>query len=275
MNTGNAILILAAMVFAAGCNRSQGQIKLGEPPPDRGVVYATTMAPVGNLGYVEVNKQKVPKIDWDGGREKPCVVVIHHAAGRNLTFQDLSDAGFENGGYRGIFENGNKDPFVAPGTPPYSGHFWIIDSKIQETFTMYHWYIREITTPDHKEVIREQHLLSGAIGWGNGNWETNCEAINICLDGDYDQVWPSDEILWAIARIIVEYNAKNPIRWLVAHNEVRKEIKDGGKGPTKCPGKWFWDGGRERIIAMADHLTSKATGISENYPRRVRTGYAN
>lgn len=196
-------------------------------------------------------------IDWDVERKEPMVIVIHHTGDKNpLDPKHLSEAGLEHA-YAPVFQNGNKDPYVAPGTEPYSGHYVMLDGKPVETFALYHVYIN----PGGERTV---YLSDKAIGWHAGNWAVNVESLAIVLEGDFTATSPPEKMLDAAALQIAQWCLKYPsIRFVAAHREVRKTS-------TICPGEWFFQGGAEQLIDLANGKAGKDLGLSRNYPKRVR-----
>ena len=196
-------------------------------------------------------------VDWDAERTGPVAIVIHHTGDKNpLDPKHLSDAGLEHA-YTPVFKNGNPNPYVAPGTTEYSGHYVMLDGKPVETFVLYHVYIN----PEGKRTV---YLSDGAIGWHAGNWDVNVESLAIVLEGDFTKGNPPAKMLDAAATQIALWCAKYPsIKFIAAHREVRK-------ASTICPGEWFFQGGAEQLIDLANRKAGKDLGLSRNYPRRVR-----
>ena len=204
-------------------------------------------------------RRRRDRVDWDAERRPIDTIVVHHAASvGDLSPAELSQIGLERI-YAPLFEKGNDDPFVPPGSAPYSGHFIQLAGEVVETFASYHSTIR-------LEGVRVNLLLTSAVGWHAGDWDINCSSLGLCLLGNYEETEPSSAVLsgaaWQITRWCVEFPS---IRYLVGHREVRKI------GPTVCPGDWYYRDGRERLIRLA----SEAAGRPLNFlphPAAVRPG---
>lgn len=199
----------------------------------------------------------VSHVNWDAERTDPVAIVIHHTGSATpLTPEGLSAAGLEHG-YSAVFKNGNADPYIALDSRPYSGHFVRLNDKVVETFALYHVYINA-----KGESI--QYLSDRAIGWHAGNWQVNRESLAIVLEGDFTETSPLEKMLESAAAQIVQWCGKYPnLKYLSAHREVRKEI-------TICPGEWYFSGGAERLISLANRKAGKDLGLSRDYPKRVR-----
>lgn len=105
-------------------------------------------------------------------------------------------------------------------TAIWSGH--IKDGK--PSFLAYHWFMR-------MDGSFERLLEDEELGWHAGNWEINKRSIGICLDNNYENKDPIDDILRKLATHIKKhYKAVNPQN-IIGHSEAR----DG----TTCPGKNF------------------------------------
>ena len=88
----------------------------------------------------------------------------------------------------------------------------------------------------------ERLLPDDEIGWQVGNWETNCRSIAICLDNDFENSYPSAELIATIAKIVKENydhikKAKNFGHW-----EISLKMT--------CPGNLFLDGWKQEIFNL-------------------------
>ncbi len=197
-------------------------------------------------------------VDWDVERTTIDTIVIHHTGTTNeLSVGELDAAGLERA-YAPVFQNGNSDPVVPAGTPPYSGHYLNLDGKVQETFILYHVFIQQDGT-----VVK--CLPDSVIGWQAGNWGVNCRSLSICLSGDFTSGKPRAVQMSAAAWQIAEWCQCYPtIHYIVGHRNVRKASS------TICPGNWWYTGGRQELIALASQEAGKRLKFWSYYPATVR-----
>jgi hypothetical protein len=164
--------------------------------------------------------------DWDEERQPIDTVVIHHTSAKP--------------GYRLSYMNGVQllniyaDHYAKPtddkqikGEPIWSGHF----NDNQQVFYAYHWLMR-------MDGGFERLLDDDQIGWHAGNWDINKRSIGICLDNDYENHDPSDEILHKLSDFI---NEKYPDTKIIGHREARTG--------TICPGTNFPDGWKKNLLS--------------------------
>jgi N-acetyl-anhydromuramyl-L-alanine amidase AmpD len=74
----------------------------------------------------------------------------------------------------------------------------------------------------------ERLLDDDKVGWQAGNWDINKRSVAICLDNDYENQDPSDEILKKLAKFIKKNYPKIQPGKIVGHCEARQG--------TICPG---------------------------------------
>lgn len=149
--------------------------------------------------------------DFDQERQPVDRVVIHHTShepGYRLSY--LNAVHLLNI-YVPVYAKG-----VNPGQPIWSGHF----KDDQQVFWGYHWLMR-------MDGKFEKLLEDNQIGWHAGNWAINKRSIGICLDNDYENQDPTDDILQKLAKFIKE---KYPGAKIIGHCEATK---------TTCPGTDF------------------------------------
>lgn len=172
--------------------------------------------------------------DWDSseGRKIKKAVIHHSATDPGITWQTLSDLQ-KASLYGPRYRSSDPDPYVK-GDEPESGHWRLVDNEWIQVFYAYQWLIR----PDGKP---ERLLRDDEIGWQAGDWPTNCEAVAICLTGDYSQGRPSEAALNTCAQLLANYVKKFPAmnaeleKSIVGHREVNKK--------TVCPGNEFLGSG--------------------------------
>ncbi len=153
--------------------------------------------------------------NFDDERQPVDTIVVHHTSagpGYKLSFLNVVQLlniyvpGFANGRERG--------------QPIWSGHF----RDNQQVFWVYHWLMR-------MNGSFERLLQDDQIGWHAGNWEINRRSVAICLDNDYEDQDPTDEILQKLANHIKENYPQVRVDKIIGHCEARKG--------TICPGTNF------------------------------------
>ncbi|HLG91091.1 MAG TPA: peptidoglycan recognition family protein [Candidatus Saccharimonadales bacterium] len=155
----------------------------------------------------------------DAQREPIDTIVIHHTShkpGYRLSYLNATHMlviyapYFMNPTVQGEENLKNK--------PLWSGHFK--DGK--QVFWGYHWLMR-------MDGKFEKLLEDEQLGWHAGNWQINRRSVAICLDNDYENQDPTDDVLKKLAGFIKE---KYPeIKNVIGHREAR--------GGTTCPGVNF------------------------------------
>jgi len=179
-------------------------------------------------------------VNWEAEKEqrriKTDTIVIHHTGQAGpMDWQKLSDIQKKR-----LYEPrflSDAEPKVK-GLPVQSGHFRLVDGKKVAVFYAYHWLIE----PDGSTVrllnIRE-------VGWHSGDWEVNNRSLAICFDGDFSKTAPSDAAIRACAQLIADYQKRLAIKLVIGHQDVKA---------TDCPGEWFKNGGRDKILARVWEL---------------------
>lgn len=120
------------------------------------------------------------------------------------------------------------------GQPLWSNHFTFSkDGSWKQVFYLYHWLMRMDGTV-------ERLLKDSQVGWHAGNWEINQRSVAICLDNDYKNKDPSDEVLRKLASHIKSHYPLVKKEKIIGHCEVRKE--------TICPGKSFLSGWKPKLL---------------------------
>jgi hypothetical protein len=106
----------------------------------------------------------------------------------------------------------------------WSGHF--LNNK--PSFIGYHWLMR-------MNGNLERLLNDDQIGWHAGNWDINKRSVGICLDNDYENQDPTQDMLKKLAELISKNYSNVSTDNIMGHNEAAKAA---GK-ETKCPGTNF------------------------------------
>ncbi len=162
--------------------------------------------------------------DFDAERLPIDKIIIHHTSAEP--------------GYRQSYLNATQllniyAPVYAvqrPDEPVWSGHF----HKGKQVFWGYHWLMR-------MDGCFERLLDDNQVGWHAGDWNANCRSIGICLDNDYENRDPSDELLKRLAVFIKRNYPRIKPERVIGHREVRRG--------TICPGKNFLDSWKSGLIS--------------------------
>lgn len=165
--------------------------------------------------------------DFDAEREPIDTIVIHHTSalpGYRLSYMNAVQLQNVYAPHFANSKDGQNKYFKGQptweGNPIWSGHF----RNGRPSFLVYHWLMR-------MDGKFERLLEDSQIGWHAGNWEINRRSIAICLDNDYEEQDPTDEILQKLADFIKNtYPLVKPDK-IIGHCEAR----DG----TICPGTNF------------------------------------
>ncbi len=172
--------------------------------------------------------------NMDVQREPVDTIVIHHTSAQpGYTLPQMNAVHLLN-----LYVPYYLNPPVAAeqhlkGTPIWSGHF---DGAGNPVFYAYHWLVR-------MDGSVERLLADGKIGWHAGNWEINKRSVAICIDNDYTDLVPYDEVLKAVAGLIRTHYGAIPHVRIFGHRDV-------GKLPTICPGELFEDGWKPVLLKL-------------------------
>lgn len=112
--------------------------------------------------------------------------------------------------------------------PLWSGHFM----GGQQVFYGYHWLMR--MDGSFEQLLENRHL-----GWQAGNWQINRKSVAICLDNDYENQNPTDEVISKLAQHIVKNYPHIKPEQVIGHCEAREG--------TVCPGDGFMNGWRQQL----------------------------
>ncbi len=113
--------------------------------------------------------------------------------------------------------------------PLWSGHF----KGGKQVFWSYHWLMR-------MDGAFERLLSDDQLGWHAGNWEINRRSIGICLDNDYEDTDPTDDILQRLGEHINKHYPQVNREKIIGHCEAREG--------TICPGKNFILGWKPKLL---------------------------
>jgi hypothetical protein len=170
--------------------------------------------------------------DLDAQRQPVDNIVIHHTsakAGYRLSYMESTQllnvyaAYYANPTVRG--ERGLK------GQPIWSGHFR--DGK--QTFLCYHWLMR-------MDGKFERLLEDNQIGWHAGDWRINRRSVAICLDNDYEQICPTEDLLAKLAEHIKKNYPNIKPENIIGHCEARQG--------TICPGAHFMSEWKSKLARL-------------------------
>ena len=162
--------------------------------------------------------------DLDAERQPIDTIVIHHTSNKPGYQLSYLNAVHLLNIYLPYFVNPTvKGEESLKGQPLWSGHFQ--DGK--QVFWGYHWLMR-------LDGTFERLLPDEAIGWHSGNWQINRRSVAICLDNDYENDSPSDEVLEKLAAHIRQNYGWVAAEQILGHRECRTG--------TSCPGNtWLTD----------------------------------
>lgn len=164
--------------------------------------------------------------DLDKERQEVETIVIHHTSSKPGYRLDYMQATQLLNVYAPAYANPSAKERGIKGKAIWSGHFR--DGRM--SFLAYHWLMR-------MDGSFERLLEDDQIGWHAGNWEVNKKSIAICLDNDYENEDPTDEVLKVLADHIKKYYPGLPI---IGHCEARSG--------TICPGGNFINGWKPLLL---------------------------
>lgn len=168
--------------------------------------------------------------DLDKQRETVDTIVIHHTSDKpGYTLSRMNTVHLLNI-YAPYFANPTIEVEEGlKGQAIWSDHL----QAGKPVFYAYHWLMR--MDGSFERLLKDQQ-----IGWHAGNWDVNKRSIAICLDNDYEQQDPTDEILQKLAKFIINnYPGVEPQN-IIGHCEARKD--------TICPGTNFLDTWKHKLI---------------------------
>ncbi|HEX5395047.1 MAG TPA: peptidoglycan recognition family protein [Candidatus Saccharimonadales bacterium] len=158
--------------------------------------------------------------DLDKERQPIDTIVIHHTSAKP--------------GYRLSYMNATQ--LLNVYAPEYkNGDIW--SNHLQsgkQVFYVYHWLMR-------MDGSFERLLDDPQIGWHAGSWEVNKCSIAICLDNDYENQDPSDEVIDKLAKHIK--SVYPDIKKIIGHCEANSG--------TICPGTNFLSIWKSKLLRQA------------------------
>lgn len=159
--------------------------------------------------------------DLDKQRGRVDTIVIHHTSGKPGYRLSYMEATQLLNIYAPYYGNPTiKEERGLKGQAIWSNHF----REGRQTFLCYHWLMR-------MDGSFERLLADDKIGWHAGNWDINKKSIGICLDNDYENQDPTDEILRKLAAHIKQNYPQVKSNKIIGHQEARTG--------TICPGTNF------------------------------------
>jgi hypothetical protein len=169
-------------------------------------------------------------IDLDAERKPIDTVVIHHTSNQPGYSLSYLNAVHLLNIYLPYFINPTvKGEERLMGQPLWSGHIY----GGRPVFWGYHWMMR-------MDGSFERLLPDEAIGWHAGNWEINRRSVAICLDNDYSEKDPSNEILSGLAAHIDKHYKWVGTERLLGHRECRQG--------TNCPGDTWLTSWKDKLV---------------------------
>ena len=170
--------------------------------------------------------------DLDAERKPIDTIVIHHTSaqpGYRLSYMEATQL-------LNVYAPYYMSPTIAEernlkGAAIWSGHF----REGRQTFLCYHWLMR-------MDGSIERLLDDDKIGWHAGNWEINKRSVAICLDNDYEDQDPADDILQKLAAHIQKHYPDIKPQNIIGHCEARTG--------TICPGSNFLIGWKTLLLEM-------------------------
>jgi hypothetical protein len=116
------------------------------------------------------------------------------------------------------------------GRAVWSGHL----REDKSSFLAYHWFMR-------MDGSFERLLEDNQIGWHAGNWDINKRSVAICMDNDYENQDPTDEILKKLAEFIKKNYSRISTKKIIGHREANPK--------TTCPGNNFLGGWNKTLLS--------------------------
>jgi hypothetical protein len=170
--------------------------------------------------------------NWDKERKPIDTIVIHHTENLpGITWQRLNAMHllriYATYYHHPTYEN----DLSIKGTPIYSHHY----CEEKQVFYSYHWLIR-------MDGSIERLLQDNEIGWHAGKWDVNCRSIAICLDNNFKEQIPSNQVVQAIASIIKTYYPHINSNNILGHREINPK--------SSCPGDLFLSNWKQKIIEL-------------------------
>ncbi len=169
--------------------------------------------------------------NFDAEREPINTIVIHHTSAEPGYRLDYMNAVQLINVYAPYYAAPTESEKHLRGQPIWSGHL----KNGQQVFYAYHWLMR-------MDGSFERLLTDNEIGWQAGDWGINKRSVGICLDNDYENQDPTNEILQKLAAHIKLHYPQVEPNGVIGHCEANKG--------TICPGKNFLSGWKPEIIKL-------------------------
>lgn len=171
---------------------------------------------------------KGPNLDKQ--RQSVDTVVIHHTSNRPGYRLSYMNAVHLLNIYAPYFANPTDEREKSlEGKALWSGHF----KNGEQIFYAYHWFMR-------MDGSFEKLLDDDKIGWHAGNWKVNRRSIGICLDNNYEEQDPTNDILQKLAAHIKKCYPNIESQDIIGHCEARSG--------TICPGTDFLSNWKVKLL---------------------------
>lgn len=168
--------------------------------------------------------------DFDAQRLLVDTIMIHHTSSPPGYRLDYLNSVHLLNIYAPYFANPTDEREKSlKGRPLWSGHF----RNNKQVFWGYHWLTR-------MDGSFERLLEDRQIGWQAGNWEINRRSVAICLDNNYENQDPTDDILQKLAAHIQTNYPNIESQNIIGHCEVKKD--------TICPGTNFLSNWKAKLL---------------------------
>lgn len=172
--------------------------------------------------------------DLDAQRQAVDTIVIHHTSAQPGYRLSYLNAVHLLNIYAPYFANPTvRGEENLKGQPLWSGHFY----KGEQVFWGYHWFMN--MDGKFTRLLKDEQ-----IGWHAGDWRINRRSIGICLDNDYEQHDPDDELLKQLAKFIKQNYPTIGSSNIIGHCE--------SKASTTCPGGNFIGGWKDKLLKYVE-----------------------
>ena len=151
---------------------------------------------------------------WNRERKPIDTIVIHHSKSSERLSRERLSAIELIRLYAPTYAKRDKRE------PIYSDH----NREGKQVFYPYHWIIRS-------NGETERLLFDYEIGWHAGNWDINCRSVAICIDGNYEDAVPDENVLHTVVRLIHEQYPFVSKDHIFGHREINLK--------TTCPSNYF------------------------------------
>lgn len=163
--------------------------------------------------------------DWDTERAPVNTVIIHHTGNPSgISLERLNAIQL----LKLYAPHYARSPELC-GRPIWSNHV----REGRPVFWAYHWLVRS-------DGSYERLLEDREIGWQAGNWAVNRSSVAVCLDGNFEQLFPPAPMLYGAAELIGRWYGRVVPNRILGHGEINPS--------TLCPGRYFADGWKRTIL---------------------------